>query len=197
MRCKPEINEFLEIILGSKYSVSELVSVLLAIRDFEPVGRTMLSRILGLGDKKTRNLVKALEALGLVRVTRAGSSLTSRASMFLRLIKCFDSHGFTVSLVPCDISDVNILLLRDKLIMLLGDPTLLVAIGYSSNSRIEFPGVPLGLQNELSNIVKEFTGAGNEAIALFGARKCYVCCSSFLQALIVSPRRSATISRSL
>ncbi len=197
MRCQPEINEFLEIILSSKYSVSELVSVLLAIRDFEPVGRTILSRVLGLGDKKTRNLIKALKALGLVKVTRAGSSLTSRANTFIKLIKCFDSHGFTVSLIPCDISDINILFLRDKLIMLLGDPTLLIAIGYSSNSRIEFPGVPPGLQNELSNIVKGVTGAKSEAIALFRTRRCYTCCSSFLQALTVSPRRSATISRSL
>jgi len=197
MRCRPEVSKFLEVILGSRYSVSELVSALLAIRDFEPVGRTILSRILGLGDKKTRNLIKVLEALGLVRVTRAGSSLTSRASSFLKQIKCIGSQSFTISVIPCDISDTNILLLRDRLIMLLGEPELLVAIGYSSNSRIEFPGVPPGLKSELSNIVKDFVGAGSNAIALFRVKKCYACCSSFLQALITSSRRSATISRSL
>ncbi len=197
MRCREEIERVLSVLRGSRYSISELLAVLLVVKTMEPVGRIILSNILGMGDKKARNIIRELRRRGVIRVTHAGSTISNDFANLLDSIKCITRENYTISILPCSIEEANIIRLRDELVLLLGAPDVLIAIGYSRSGSVDFPGIPSLYKDKLTDLVRGLWGHGEEAIAIFSKPGCYMCCSSFLQALITSSKRSDTMSRSL
>jgi predicted transcriptional regulator len=178
-----------------------LLEALLIIKYLGPIGRILLSRMLGVGEKKSRNILLVLRKHGLVEHSRGGAVLTKEAEQLLSTVVCESIDDYTVAIVPCTIGSESILEVRDLLVLSLGSPKPIEAIGFLDNGSAVFPGVPEAYTRNYANTVrkliskKPFLSDIEVSIALFRQHCLYKCCSRFLHVFTNSLTRSATMSR--
>ncbi len=167
----------------------DALSLLVALRVEGPAGRPRLSRLLGLGERRTRNLLALLSGLGLVERERGGSRLTGEAERALESLTARTSGDATCCLLSADcglveVLERNVVRVRDAIAIMLADPGRLVVLGGYTGSGLELPGVPEGLarvyRGVLEKCVEHPGGCG--VAALFQGRRCYRCCAALLQA---------------
>lgn len=177
--------------LGRELSSRDLidyVSVLLVVREYGPIGRPSISRILGLGDKRTRNILARLRATGLIESSRAGAMVTESAARLLEGVDCLHRNSYTIALLPC--SDLgpefvarNVIALRDAIVIALSDPRVLEVIGWLDADSLVLPGVTTGLAEKYKALISAATCPGHCLVGLFHASStCYRCCASLLHA---------------
>lgn len=176
---------------GDPQTLLDALSALLLIADEEPIGRPSISRILGIGDKRARNIVAKLREAGLVDVSRAGARLTGEAWRLLRGIRCLWRNGFTIAVVPCsDVSrehvERSVIPLRDAIVITLSEPRILDVVGWVDEKGLLLPR----LEGELAEHYRRLIGGlrcGEAPRCLIGvfhgsAAPCYRCCASLLHA---------------
>ncbi|ABM81044.1 hypothetical protein Hbut_1210 [Hyperthermus butylicus DSM 5456] len=171
----------------------DMLAILFAASNLGPIGRPSLSTLIGIGEKRVRNLVAKLRSAGLVKASRAG--ITSDG---MQGVLCLSSGGYTIALAACSRAVAELMLrsivaLRDKLVILTGSPAILEVIGYiDSNGATVFPGLGLELSEKYARLVSEIgsretcRSVGGCLVAVFNLPDCYRCCASFLQALAMS-----------
>lgn len=74
----------------------DLVKTLEIVDKEETIGRTKLSKELGLGQGVTRTILNHLERAGLIEIQRLGCVLTSKGSALLRDLRSIVKVGFEV-----------------------------------------------------------------------------------------------------
>ncbi|MET1128926.1 MAG: hypothetical protein ABWW70_06375 [Thermoproteota archaeon] len=167
-----------------------IVAVLLAVKLHGPVGRRDLARMLGLGERKVRNIVEKLAREGYLRVTRAGSSLSEYAKKLLGCISMISCNGSTLCGVTSAswqrfLSVGSIVRVRDLILALMGSTRGLTLIGLVDPSDTAIaPGV---------DRLRDFVSSSEELclskiepgslFALFREESCYTCCAAFAQAV--------------
>lgn len=77
----------------------------------EPIGRSRLSRELGLGEGVGRTIVERLRAEGLISVSRSGCSLTDRGRNFLEGIRRLISRSIPLTGNPIGFGEFNMAIL--------------------------------------------------------------------------------------
>ena len=186
-----ELGALLEKAVGKARAVDAL-AVLLVVKREDRVGRPRLSRLLGLGDRRVRNLVDTLERLSLLSKSRGGSSLTPCSLRLLRPASCLDVGGYTCCRIEgYAMREDRVVRARDEVALRLGEPDRLVVIGwYSGGGGVRVPGAPPealeGLQGVLGRCGGGGVGGSASVYALFRGEGCYRCCASFIQAAFAS-----------
>ncbi|BEP17593.1 hypothetical protein PYJP_09450 [Pyrofollis japonicus] len=178
-----------------------LLEALLVIKYLEPIGRILLSRMLDVGEKRSRNILLTLRRHGFVEHTRGGAVLTEEAKQLLDIIVCESVDNYTAAIVPCAIDSESILEVRDLLVLSLGSPKPLEAIGVIADGDAVFPGVPEVYARSYVSAARKLIAKKlfllniDASIALFQRSCLYKCCSRFLHVFTSSLMRSATMSR--
>lgn len=168
-------------------------AVLLALLDEGQAGRPRLARLLGLGDRRTRNILARLRERDLVESSRAGARPTDKARALLADFAVERVGDTTLCLLKrpprrlVSIVERNVVALRDAVSLILGSTRALLMIGLCRNGAMYAPAVP-------EDIVRQYLGGlecREDAVwALFRGERCYRCCGAFIQA-------SAALSRSI
>jgi len=167
----------------------DALSVLLLIRDLGPIGRPSISRILGLGDKRTRNILLKLREASLLGTSRAGAFLSNSANRLLNGVYCSRKGDYTIAGVACNIEDPelvsrNIITLRDSIVIALSDPGSLEVIGWFNGDKLALPRVSEELAKGYQELVKDSVACSNGClVTLFRTEGiCYRCCASLVHA---------------
>ncbi|GEM_PF-6077400 len=171
---------------GERSRATELLAVALAIYGEGVAGRPRLSRLLGLGDRKVRNLVASLRSLGLVRIARAGAMPTERLA---ELLTGFDARysPSTLCMLKASRDYITVLKrrvvrLRDDIAILLASPDRLRLIGSCVDGAVDVPGAPPEIVEAYIEYLPVCAATGHLVWALFEDPRCYRCCAAFLQA---------------
>jgi len=172
--------------LGERRSV-EALALLLAAKHHAPIGRPRLSRILGFGDRKTRNLIRVLHGLGLLVQTRAGVAPSREAASSLEPVRIESLDGRTACSLPvapetARLYASRVVEARDRLAILLGDSSALLLLGYCDGEAARAPGVPPGLlAGYLEERMGDLCGGGESRVwGLFARGGCYLCCAALI-----------------
>ncbi len=180
------VAEELEALLGvGGRRLAELLAVLLLLRDEGVAGRPRVARILGLGDRKARNLLTALRRTGLIEVTRSGSRLSARSVQLLEPVSMTAQGDVTVCCYRRPKAAAlagQVLRLRDRVAVLTGDPEPILVLGFLEPGFGEplFPGVPSNLAARFKSLVK---GCIGEAVTgVFQGLRRYLYCAALVQA---------------
>jgi predicted transcriptional regulator len=169
---------------------NNVISVIVVAATMGPVGRKLIAKLLGIGEKKVRRIVERLRLLGLVNVSRAGAEIK------LEGFYCLNRSNRTISLLSCPRQVAmqklrRIVEVRDKVVILLADPRPLEVIAYVDREGVDIPFLEEDeLKSAYRNILTPFgkleTCLNGCLAAIFNVENCYRCCASFLQALIAS-----------
>lgn len=167
----------------------DALSLLVALRVEGAAGRPRLSRILGLGERRTRNLLDLLSGAALVEKGRGGSRLTGEARRLLEGVRLQAGGGRTCCFLPAPCDAVrrlegNIVRARDAIAIMLADPGRLIVLGCYTGSGLELPGVPEEIAARYRGMIEPCIGkpGGCGVAALFRGERCYRCCAALLQA---------------
>ncbi|HIQ23585.1 MAG TPA: hypothetical protein EYH50_00880 [Pyrodictium delaneyi] len=166
----------------------DYVSVLLVVKKHGPIGRPSLSRILGLGDKRTRNILARLRATGLIESSRAGAVVTEAAAKLFEGVDCLHRDSYTIAVLPCsnwgsEFVARNVIALRDAIVIALSDPHVLEVIGWLDADSLVLPGVTASIAEKYKTLINASTCPGQCLVGLFrGSSTCYRCCASLLHA---------------
>ena len=167
----------------------DYLTVLLIAADKGPLGRKLISRSTGMGEKRVRRIAEKLRELGLVRGSKAGIEADVAG------VYCVEKGERTIALVSCNKGHASeylrrVIELRDRIVIALASPTLLEVIGYVDSNTVEIPFVDNEALRLYTEVLKPL-GKLEECIdgciaAVFGRPGCYRCCASLLHALTAS-----------
>ncbi len=186
-RVRVDCNTSLHELLGSVCSGGcvEALAILIASSDIGPIGRKLIARLLGIGEKKARLIIDKLRRAGLVAVTRSGAEAEVEG------LYCITRQDRTLALLSCNREAAlrklsRLLELRDRIVILLGDPALLEVIGYIDSRRVEIPHVEDNIArtyHEMLLPLRNLDWCRDGCLAaVFNSPDCYRCCASLLQA---------------
>jgi len=167
----------------------DALAVLLAVKSEGRIGRPRLTRLLGLGDRRARNLINMLERVGLIVKSRGGSGLSECSERLLSLAGVHFLGDFTCcTLSSRGLRGDRVVAARDEIAILLGEPGRLLLIGWAGGGVVEAPGAPEEALEPLGSLLGECArlAGGGAAYALFRGGGCYRCCASFIQAALAS-----------
>ncbi len=173
----------------SKDRLVDLVALLLALREEGVAGRPRLQRLLGIGERRVRNLLSLLRAAGLVESTRAGARLTRLGEELLSAARLGGSgeRSCCLYLVGERVAEEavrRIVALRDLVALSLGEPSAILVLGSSPRGEPVLPGLPAGLAEELLGEAVRCLGGvePGSVFAVFARPRCYRCCAAFIHA---------------
>ncbi|RUM46653.1 MAG: hypothetical protein DSY37_04700 [Hyperthermus sp.] len=171
----------------SEDRVLDVLSILIAAKYEAPIGRPRLARLLGIGERRIRNLINLLKKRGFISQTRGGIMLSTSGLRLLEDVYFNETtRGFTCCLLAggefTSIVRENVVSIRDWITISLADPQALILIAILEDV-LYAPGVP---GRVLQHYLEEFNGCNSRpgAAALFEKPKCYRCCAALVHAVL-------------
>jgi hypothetical protein len=154
-----------------------------------------LSSMLGLGEKRTRNLLIALRNLGLVEQNKGGAWLTPKAKELLSSVSITDKDT-TCCTIEADKSMVanalnKLIRIRDILAIDLEDSSNITLLGAILDNNVLLPGVPHELVREYRKDLEKCYTASSSFFAVFNKPHCFHCCSALIHALTIVSKLGA------
>ncbi len=175
--------------------VIDSITILIALKYHEPLGRIKLSSMLGLGEKRTRNLLITLRNLGLIEQNKGGAWLTSKARELLRPVSVIDKDTTCCS-IRVDKSTIadalnKLIRIRDILTINLEDSSHITLLGAILDNNVLLPGVPRELAVEYRRDLDKCHTADSSFFAIFNKPHCFHCCSALIHALTTASKLGA------
>lgn len=173
----------------SRDRLVDLLALLLALRDEGVAGRPRLQRLLGIGERRVRNLLSLLRGAGLVESTRAGARLTGLGEELLSPAR-LGSTGerscclYRVGAGVAEEAVRRVVALRDLVALSLGDPSALLVLGSVLAGGPVLPGLPEDLAAGFLGELRGCLGGleAGSVFAVFARPRCYRCCAAFIHA---------------
>ncbi len=205
--CLKELSEVVKLISqcfrGS--SILDAFSTLLVLLEEQPMGRILLSKRLGIGERRIRSILSRLEECNLIeRDSIAGCFLSATVKELLEVLnirRYNTSHKqafITVLGNVCremlECLDKRIVEIRDNIVIMTSNPKHLLALGFSIQGELYFPRVEGKYYNALVSMVSQTLSnqnlSGNYILVLWNNYKPWIydaitllslynsCCSS-------------------
>ncbi|MET1159905.1 MAG: hypothetical protein ABWW65_02995 [Thermoprotei archaeon] len=162
--------------LFNKVDNVEELATLLVYNKFKCIGRIALAKKLDISERKARNLIDKLISKNLL-VHGTETCINTEVNSLIPSCSTIKQDKKLITLIKelsdelLDSIDKNIVLLRDTLIITLGNPWVFEVIGYIKGSTIAIPQTPKTIAKKYSELLKGISGTSNTLFIIWNTYK--------------------------